>query len=79
MKHHQLDWLSLIAGLVFVVVGLAFLIPARGEDLARTLVDLVGWGGPVLVVAAGLALILPSLRRQAQPEPEPPGELDLEL
>jgi hypothetical protein len=79
MNQHRFDWLSLIAGLVFVVVGLAFLIPARGEDLARTLVQVVGWGGPVLVVAAGLALILPSLRRRTQPEAEPPGDLDLEI
>ncbi len=62
MKRHPLDAFSLIFGLVFVVLGLTFLIPATGEDFARTLVQVVGWGGPVLVVAAGLALLLPALR-----------------
>ncbi|HKX74415.1 MAG TPA: hypothetical protein VJR05_03410 [Acidimicrobiia bacterium] len=80
MNEHRWDLVSLIFGLLFVVVGLAFLVPASGEELARTLVQVVGWGGPVLVVVAGLALILPSLRRtKTATPPEPPGDLEVDL
>jgi len=80
MKKHPLDIFSLIFGVFFLALGLAFLLPATGEQLAESLQQVFSWGGPVLVIAAGLALLLPSLRRRekvAPPEELEDSDLDL--
>jgi phage-related protein len=83
MKRHPTDALSLIFGLLFVVLGLTFLIPAQGEQLAIALQSVLSWAGPLLVIIAGLALILPSLRTREEvdlvEEPGPVPELDSDL
>lgn len=80
MNHkHKLDVLSLIFGLIFVVVGLAFLLPGSGEQLADTLRQVFSWGGPVLIIAAGLALLLPSIKRKEAETPPSIDDSELEL
>ncbi len=74
MKQHPLDPWSLIGGGFLALVGLLFLIPAQPFDITDGFREFFGWAFPVLVVAAGLALIGPALRR-AQPEPEPETDL----
>jgi hypothetical protein len=69
MKQHPLDPWSLIGGGFLALVGLLFLIPAQPFDITDGFREFFGWAFPVLVVAAGLALIGPALRR-ARTEPE---------
>jgi hypothetical protein len=76
VKRHSLDILSLIFGLAFLAVGITFLIPADAERLAESVVSLVNWGGPALVLAAGLGLLLSGLRRHRRELP-PEAESDL--
>jgi hypothetical protein len=73
VKRHPLDILSLVFGLVFLAVGVTFLIPADAERLAESVVNLANWGGPALVLAAGLGLLASSLRRQRRESPPEAG------
>jgi hypothetical protein len=74
MKQHPLDPWSLIGGGFLALVGLLFLIPAQPFDITDGFREFFGWAFPVLVVAGGLALIGPALRR-ARTEPEPQTDL----
>jgi hypothetical protein len=74
MKQHSLDPWSLIGGGFLALVGLLFLIPAQPFDVTDGFREFFGWAFPVLVVAAGLALIGPALRR-SRSEPEPEADL----
>ncbi len=51
MNRHRLDPLSLVAGALFVALGLAYLAGGRGADLAAV------WGWPALAVGLGVALL----------------------
>ncbi len=53
MARHQLDPVSLVGGLVFVVLGVLWFAGDRDEFVAR-----VVWIGPALLVGAGLVLIV---------------------
>jgi hypothetical protein len=76
MKQHSLDPWSLIGGGFLALVGLLFLIPAQPFDITDGFREFFGWAFPVLVVAAGLALIGPALRRaRTQEPPAPPADL----
>ena len=75
MNRHPLDPWSLIFGLFLSVLGIAFLVPAEPISFTNGLTELLGWAVPLLVVLAGVALILPTLRRRsAAAEQGPPAE-----
>jgi hypothetical protein len=58
MQPHRLDVLSLVAGLVFVAIGGGHLL--GGASVLNWLVVLRAW--PVLLVAAGIAVLVGILR-----------------
>ena len=59
MRHHNLDAVSLIFGLLFTAVGLALLSgdPARGTMS-------LSWAGPVVAIGVGLLVVLAALSRR---------------
>jgi branched-subunit amino acid permease len=70
MKPHRFDTVSFIAGLLFTALGLLFLIPQTPEQLVDMLLDSGAWFWPVLLVAIGLAVIIPAILPKAEVEPE---------
>jgi hypothetical protein len=69
MKRHETDWTSLIAGVTFCAIAVAYL---GGEITHRSLE--VRWVLPMLLIGlgiAGLAGTLVRARRLAGPAPEP--------
>ena len=68
MKKHELDWVSLIAGAVFLLVAVTHLVgAATGDDP-----DL-RWLLPAMLVGVGLAGLTGALR-SSRPHPEPTGD-----
>lgn len=59
MKTHRFDPISFVTGLVITLLGLAFLIPQTPVDVVDVLTDLGGWFWPVLLLAIGVAVLLP--------------------
>ena len=55
MEPHELDSMSLVAGIVFAGLGLAFLL----HELAGTTLEL-RWVWPTLLIGVGVALLLGS-------------------
>ena len=67
MRRHELDWVSLIAGAVFLLVAVTHLVGAvSGDDP-----DL-RWLLPAMLVGIGLAGLVGALR-SSRPRPEPVG------
>lgn len=64
MNRHDLDWISLIAGLLLATIGLTFLL----TDVSVTALDL-RWVVPGLLVLAGGGLLL-SARHQRDDDTE---------
>jgi hypothetical protein len=60
MQRHDLDAVSLVSGVVFTLVGVAFLIGR--VDAAR--ID-PSWFWPIAAILAGLVLVVRLLRAQA--------------
>ncbi|MDP3984707.1 MAG: hypothetical protein Q8Q52_06875 [Acidimicrobiia bacterium] len=79
MKRHAIDILALVFGLLFLAVGLTFLLPSNIDRLGERVVELINWGGPALVIAAGIAVLVGSLRRQAAQSASPATNLDGDL
>ena len=78
MKRHQLDFWSLIGGVVLTGLGLLVLIPTDPIDFTNGFRNVFGWALPVIVVLIGLSLIAPALRRRSDealtelpPPPDP--------
>jgi putative exporter of polyketide antibiotics len=65
MKRHQLDPVSLVFGLLFAGLGLAFLV-AR-IDIANTN---LGWVWPLPLLALGALMIALGARRSAETTPD---------
>jgi hypothetical protein len=59
MKRHNLDSLSLVAGMIFALLGGAFLIPDEPFGVPRALLNGVRWGWPLLLIAIGVAILWP--------------------
>lgn len=67
MRKHELDWVSLIAGAVFLLVAVTHLVgAATGDDP-----DL-RWLFPAMLVGIGLAGLTGALR-SSRPRPQPVG------
>ena len=65
MKRHELDWVSLIAGAVFLLVAVTHLIGAAAGDDPD-----LRWLLPAMLVGIGLAGLTGALR-SSRPRPEP--------
>ena len=76
MKQHPFDPWSFLFGLFFSAIGLVFLIPATPFVRPQTFTNLIGIGGPILLVLTGLALMAPLLRRKPEPVSPPPPLTD---
>ena len=59
MKSHRFDAISFISGLVVALVGLVFLVPQTPVDLIDAVTSLGAWFWPVLLLAVGLAVLVP--------------------
>ena len=68
MRRHDLDLTSLIAGLVFVGVAVAYLVGAYTDVRVGA-----GWLLPVALIGLGLAGLAGAVRRGLR-APEPPDE-----
>jgi hypothetical protein len=70
MKSHRFDAVSFIAGLIFTALGLLFLIPQTPDQLVDMIMNSGSWFWPILLVAIGLAVIIPALLPKSDEEPE---------
>lgn len=79
MRRHAFDTTSFVAGVVFIATGLVFALAGNPWNLLAFRIDW-RWLGPVALIAIGLAVVLPALRRDtAAPHPgSPPEDPDLE-
>jgi hypothetical protein len=71
MKSHRFDAISFISGLVVALVGLVFLVPQTPVDLIDAVTSLGAWFWPVLLLAIGLAILVPVFLRQRDDTDEP--------
>jgi hypothetical protein len=58
VRKHDLDWTSLVAGLVFVGLAAAYLVAAYADVTISA-----GWVLPLALIGLGLAGLAGSLRR----------------
>ena len=72
MKRHELDWVSLIAGAVFLLVAVTHLVGAAAGDEPD-----LRWLLPAMLVGIGVAGLAGALRSsRPRPEPVPTGPSD---
>ena len=57
MTRHPIDWISLVAGLVFAVVAVSHLVGAATDSTVE-----LGWLVPVALIALGVAGLAGTLR-----------------
>jgi len=67
MKPHKLDVVSLTAGVIFLVVGIGYLLGFNLLSMWQGIDALL----PVLLIVAGTVLLLRVLRRSREPTREP--------
>lgn len=67
MERHGFDTVSFVFGLIFVGVGALFTVATNPWDLLTGIS--LGWLWAVALIAIGVALLVPALRRP-RPEPE---------
>ena len=61
MKTHRFDPISFVFGLGFVALAAVFALPDEPWEIFFDRLTF-GWVWPVLVIGAGLALLVPTLR-----------------
>jgi hypothetical protein len=71
MKSHRFDAISFISGLVAALVGLVFLVPQTPVDLIDALTSLGAWFWPVLLLAIGVAVLVPVFLSREDDEAAP--------
>jgi hypothetical protein len=72
VRRHNLDVTSLVAGAVFVTIGLVFALAGDPWNLLAFRIDW-SWLGPVVLIGIGAAVMLPVLRRN-RAQPAHPGD-----
>ncbi|HEX6298859.1 MAG TPA: hypothetical protein VF148_00130 [Acidimicrobiia bacterium] len=65
MKLHKFDPISFLAGLVIAVIGMAFLLLPELGNVIDLFTDAGAWFWPIVLLAIGLAILLPVLTRPA--------------
>ena len=70
MKSHRFDAISFISGLVAALVGLVFLVPQTPIDLIDAVTSLGAWFWPVLLLAIGIAILVPVFMARGRSEDE---------
>jgi hypothetical protein len=65
MKIHKFDPISFLAGLVIAAIGLAFLLLPELGNIIDFFTDVGAWFWPIVLLAIGLAILLPVLTRPA--------------
>jgi hypothetical protein len=68
MKTHRFDALSFITGLLIMATGLLFLFVDEPSDMFDLLLSLGGWFWPVLLMAIGLAVLIPLTMPKSKPD-----------
>lgn len=68
MKTHRFDALSFVMGLLITATGLIFLFATEPTDLIDMLVGIGGWFWPVLLMAVGLAVLIPLMIPANKPD-----------
>ena len=68
MKAHRFDALSFITGLVMAGAGLLFLLPYDAGDLIDVVSRAAVWIWPALLLAIGLAVLIPAVTRSRDEE-----------
>jgi len=63
MDRHSFDLLSFAFGLIYLLIGLLFLIPATAFDLVPFITASARWVLPTVVLGLGAAIVIPALRR----------------
>ena len=71
MRHHDLDALSLVCGLLFTAVGRALLSgdPARGTMS-------LAWAGPVVAIGVGILVVLAARPRREKAIDHQPQDVE---
>jgi hypothetical protein len=74
MKTHRFDAISFFSGMVFVAIGLLFLLPRDSSKVWSVLGDIGNWFWPAVLLAIGLAILgsvlLPTRRTHEDPQIE---------
>lgn len=70
MKPHRFDAISFISGLVATVVGLVFLVPQTPVDLIDAVTSLGAWFWPILLLAVGVAVLVPVFMNRSNQDEE---------
>lgn len=63
MNTHDFDGVSFFTGLVFAAIGLLYLIPRDISSLIDLVVGAGSWFWPVVLLAIGVAVLVPAIRR----------------
>lgn len=71
MERHSFDTVSFVFGLIFVAAGVVFTVATNPWNLLGGLS--LGWLWALALIAVGVALLVPVLRKP-RPEPERPVE-----
>jgi hypothetical protein len=61
MKRHRFDALSFVAGVLAMATGLVFLVAAEPTDIVDVIVNMGEWFWPAVLLAVGLAIVVPVL------------------
>lgn len=61
MKSHPFDAVSFVAGLVFTLIGLLFLIPNTPDELLDAVLGIKGWFWPLFLLGIGLVVLVPAI------------------
>ncbi len=66
MNTHKFDGVSFVAGIVIAAIGLWFLIPGTPIEIFESIGDVASWIWPAVLVAVGVAVLIPALARTRQ-------------
>lgn len=62
MERHRFDALSFSFGVVYVLLGLIFLLPITPFDLVDTITLSLRWVWPAAILVIGAAILIPLVR-----------------